>query len=435
MRFACTAALVALLGLVLTAPRAAAQYGPRPLPPVNTPGVVTASYDLPAVDSDPSGSVFTSGQDPKTPVETPAGDIIDGADGHSDFQDAVHSEWSECDECSAGRGAWFGSLGGLVMGRNRANAYWTSFETNIDDLVLNTQSAGADWTGGWQVTVGYLFGNGGCGCANSFGPCGPCGSGGCGFTGPGLGFTYWGLGNMGGFAQVDSATDDLNTTFSLLDPSTVSGQVEIGGQPFSDFFDDSASHRMTRDDSAANYELNLFFGAFNHYRWTVVPFVGFRYFRFDDQLIFAGLTGGSTWGANGGQDQAQLSFRSTNDLYGLQFGTFANYMIARRFSWFIGPKVGLFGNQMNNRAVLARGDGLLAFDVTAAKSDFSLLGEVDTGFTWFFGPHFMAYMGYRVLGVTNVALADNQFVQGIGDVKQSGSLILHGAMMGGGWTF
>jgi hypothetical protein len=90
---------------------------------------------------------------------------------------------------------------------------------------------------------------------------------------------------------------------------------------------------------------------------------------------------------------------------------------------------------MSNRSVLARGDGVLGFDVNANKSDFSLLGEIDTGFSWFFGPHFMAYAGYRVVGVTNVALSDNQFVQGIGDVKQSGSLILHGVMMGGGWTF
>jgi hypothetical protein len=90
---------------------------------------------------------------------------------------------------------------------------------------------------------------------------------------------------------------------------------------------------------------------------------------------------------------------------------------------------------MSNRALLARGDGAVGFDLDAGKSDFSLMGEVDTGFSWFFGPRFMTYMGYRVLGVTNVALTDNQFIQGIGDVKQSGSLILHGVMVGGGWTF
>lgn len=437
MRSSCTSALVVLASLVVTAPRASAQTGSPsllPLPTVAPVDVVTASYNLPAINS-PAGSIFTSQEARQDAEDSQEGDVIDAADGQSDFQEAVFNEWSDGDNCGAGGGGWFGALGGLAMGRNRPNGYWTSYETDIDSLVLNTQSAGANWTGGWQVNIGYLFGGPCGGCGNSLGPCGPCGACGCGFTGPGIGFTYWGLGNMSGFAQVDSATDELFSTFTLLDPATVSGEVEIGGQPFSDFFDNSASNRMFRDDSAANYELNLYFGAFNHYRWTVVPFIGFRYFRFDERLAFAGLAGGSTWGANGGADQAQLSFRTINNLYGLQLGTYANYWIGNRFSWFVGPKVGVYGNQMSNRAILARGDGALGFDVTAHKSDFSLLGEIDTGFTWFAGPHFMAYAGYRVLGVTNVALGDNQFVQGIGDVEQSGSLILHGVMMGGGWMF
>ncbi|HEX5443278.1 MAG TPA: BBP7 family outer membrane beta-barrel protein [Pirellulales bacterium] len=363
--------------------------------------------------------------------------MIDGADGKSEFQEALASDWCDTGDCNSntGGGRWFGAVGGLVMARNRPNAYTTTFETNVNQPVLNTQSAGADWTGGWQVNLGYLFGTGGCGCANSLGPYGPCGTGGCGFTGPGIGFSYWGLGNMGGFAQANSPTNELNSTFTLLDPSTGSGQVEIGGQPFSTFFDNSASQRISRDNGTSNYELNLFFGAFNHCRWTVMPFVGFRYFHYDERLIFSGLESGSTWGANGGQNQAQLSFRTINNLYGLQLGTYANYRISGRCSWYIGPKVGLFGNQMSGRSLLARGDGLVGFDVNSHKSDFSLLGEVDTGLTWFVGPRFMTYLGYRVLGVANVALADNQFVQGIGDVKQSGSLILHGVMVGGGWTF
>ena len=50
-------------------------------------------------------------------------------------------------------------------------------------------------------------------------------------------------------------------------------------------------------------------------------------------------------------------------------------------------------------------------------------------------------MGYRVLGVTNVALGDNQFLPfladagGFADVKDNGSLILHGATAGLQFTF
>ena len=427
MKSFCASALVFLASLGWAVSQAAAQAGAY-----DSTGAAASGFNLPVGRMSPYGSMFASST-PSADPNPESGEVIDGAVGPSDFQQAVQAEWTECDACRESCGAWYATLGGLAMGRSRPNAYWTTYSVSIDDLVLNTQNAGANWAGGWQASVGYMFGGCECGRGGGCGPYGPLGSGWT--TGPGIGFTYWGLGNMGGFAQVDSPTDSLNATFSLLDPSTGSGQVEIGGQPFSDFFDSSASHRISRDDSASNYELNLFFGTFNHYRWTLVPFVGFRVFRFDERLGFSGLAGGGTWGGNGGVDQADFSFRTMNEMYGLQLGTYATYQVFDRFSWFVGPKLGLFGNQMSNRALLVRGDGVVAYDITAQKSDFSLLGEIDTGFSWAVGPHFMAYLGYRVLGVTNVALADNQFVQGIGDVKQSGSLILHGIMMGGGWTF
>jgi hypothetical protein len=441
----CTSALVVLASLVMAAPRAAAQAGSPsllPLPAVTASDVVTASYNLPPTNTGPQGSMFV-GQDAGAPAETgeaAGGSVIDGADGHSQFQESLYNEWTDCDQCAPG-GRWFGAMGALVMGRNRANPYWTTYETNNNaNQLLNTQNAGVDWTGGWQISAGYMFGAcSGCGCC---GPCGPCGGcGGCGASGPGLGITYWGLGQMRGFAQINSPTDELSTPINLLDPTTGSGEVEIGGDPASDFFDNSASHRIFRNDRVNNFELNLLFGAFNVGRWTVVPFAGFRYFRFDERLTFGGLAGGATWGGNGGADEAYLSFRTVNNLYGGQLGTYANYMFSDRFGLFIGPKVGVFGNQMNDRTLLYRGDGVTAYDIAAHKADFSLLGELDTGLTWFVGPRFMAYLGYRVVGVTNVALGDNQFlpyladVDGFAQVKQSGSLILHGAMIGGGWMF
>ena len=130
-----------------------------------------------------------------------------------------------------------------------------------------------------------------------------------------------------------------------------------------------------------------------------------------------------------------------NNLFGAQVGTYANYWVSDRFGLFIGPKVGVFGNQMNVRTQLYRGDGASAFDIPAHKSDFSMLAEIDTGITFFFRPGFFTYLGYRIVAVSNVALGDNQFLPslsesaGFGQVKQSGSLILHGAMMGAGWTF
>ena len=47
-----------------------------------------------------------------------------------------------------------------MMGRNRANPFWTTYQTNNNvNQLMNTQNAEANWAGGGQVTVGY-----GCSC-------------------------------------------------------------------------------------------------------------------------------------------------------------------------------------------------------------------------------------------------------------------------------
>jgi hypothetical protein len=449
MKSCATRALLACAGIVLVAHQASAQYASPsllPLPPVTAVDTVTASFDLPGgTRTDPYQSVFTRGQESMpSPPPDGAGSLIPGAAGTSDFQQAVASEWGSCadDCCTTGCGGWFGGLGGMVMGRNRANPFWTTYQTNVNEnQLLNTQNAGADWAGGWEFTGGYMFGGcGGCATPSCGGvPFMACG----GATGPGIAFTYWGLAPMNGFAELNSDTNELSTPINLEQQG---GPLLIDGLPMSDYFDNSASHRIYRTDRVNNFELNGLLGAWNYGRLTTVPFVGFRYFRFDEQLKFQGLTGGGDW--DNTDDWAEHSNRMVNNLYGVQFGSFCNYMIGQRFGWFFAPKVGLFANQMNGRTLVRDGNGNLlvddfgnVYDIQAHKSDFSMLGEIDTGLTYFWRPNLFTYIGYRVVGISNIALSDNQFLiyeadyQGFREVKENGSLILHGVMLGGGFFF
>ncbi len=413
---------------------------------------VTTGYGAPGSVHDPYTSIFSSQE--TIPNPQPEG-LLGGPGGVGAFEGAVESEWSPCgdcgEECCAGGGRWFGAIGALVMGRNRANPYWTTYETNNNaNQLMNTQNAGANWTGGWAFTGGYLFGGGCCptdccsGAAGQMGALGAMGLGGvggpgcCGVTGPGLMFSYWGLGQMTGFSQLNSPTNELSTPMNL---QTQTGDVLIGGDPASDFFDNSASQRIWRNDRFNNIEFNFLFGAWNYGRVTVLPFAGLRYFRFDERLKYGGLASGAVWGQNGGADEAYLYIRSVNNMFGPQVGTYLNVQIIDGLGWFIGPKVGIFGNQMNTRTLLYRGDGVVAYDIPGHKIDFSMLAELDTGFDYFFRNGMFVYLGYRVVGVANVALSDNQFLpyladtQGFHQVKQNGDLILHGVMMGGGWVF
>ena len=74
------------------------------------------------------------------------------------------------------------------------------------------------------------------------------------------------------------------------------------------------------------------------------------------------------------------------------------------------------------------------YNIHAPCSDITFLGELDAGFDWAITANWRAFLGYRVIGLANVALADNQYLpfladtQGFSQMKQNGDLILHGIL-------
>jgi hypothetical protein len=326
-----------------------------------------------------------------------------------------------CDACNTcnttGGAAWFGAAGGLIMTRNRANPFWTTFQTNNNpNQLMNTQDAGAGWAGGGQITVGRMW---------------------C--CGTGLAFTYWGLGQMNGNSSVTDPTGNINTALST--PIDLGG-VNIGAQPASFFFDNAHEQRISRADNIQNFEINVLQAAWvNTGTFQLVGLAGFRYFRFDESLTYGSVAFGSTFGSNGGANEAYLQNRVINNLYGAQIGALANVMLTQRLGLFIIPKAGIFGDQMNGRTRLYSGDGIQGFDIYAHKSDVSFLGEIDTGLNWAITPGLRAFVGYRVVGIANLALADNQFLPfladsaGFAQIKQNGGLMVHGGFAGLAWVF
>src|SRR5262249_36667617 len=226
---------------------------------------------------------------------------------------------------------------------DRPNNVVTTVQSGTLNNRLDTNDANVNWTGGWQFSLGYMFGADGC-------------------PGPGIGFTYWGLGDMTGSAKVRSGANDLSTTFNLDSP--VSGPVLIGGNPASDFFNDAHAQSLTRTDRVNNFELNVFQPSLGFGRLQVVGLAGFRYFRFDERLTYGSAADGFGGPAD---DEAYLSFRTVNNLYGGQVGFMANYPVTGRLGIYLSPKVGLFGNQMVSNVRLFRGDGLTAFDIAGHK--------------------------------------------------------------------
>ncbi len=328
-------------------------------------------------------------------------------------QDAVE-QTAPCDaleSCDSSKGMWYGSLMALAMTRNRAPALWTTTASNDPlDLRMNTQNAGADWAGGGQVNVAYAWR-------------------GCG--GPAVAFTYWGLTPMNGSASVSDITGNPATALS----STIGfGSTLINGLPASTYFNNAQEQAIWRRDRTDNFEMNVQSGTYTTGNLQVAGLMGFRYFRFSDSLTYGSASFGNSFTSNGGGDAAYLNFQCHNSLYGGQLGAILSSLMTRRVTVFAVPKVGVYGNTMVDLQQIYGGSTVnspVSYFHTN-KTDVSVLSELDTGVTWACNANVKIICGYRVISVTNLALADNQF-GAYNHVEQSGSLILHGAFLGFTW--
>lgn len=307
---------------------------------------------------------------------------------------------------------WFGTLGGLVMTRDHANRFWTSFDvTNPENQILNSREASADWRAGGEVSIGRRFG---CGCQW------------------GVVATFWAIDRMEGFASVRDLNDNINTPINL-------GFVTIGEDPATDYFDNAREHRIWRTNELYNLEVNFVrYGLTLDPTWRMQAAVlaGVRWLRFDERLIFGSVAGGSEFGSAGGANEAYLNIRDENNLVGFQLGTMLSYYVFPRLRLYATPVVGIFGNDIRQRVHLYRGDGVEGFDLVSRKTDFSFLGQLDAGLSWQFAEHWRAYGGYRVIGISGIALADEQIppflidAPAIQDIDSNSNLILHGAVFG-----
>jgi hypothetical protein len=321
---------------------------------------------------------------------------------------------------------WYGSVTALVMGRNRPNRLWTSYETGNDPNQLPLD-ASLKWRWGGEIRFGRRFC---CGCDGHWA----------------LEASYWTL-------------DPLNSMGSLTHPSTVStplvvSGIEFGGINGTYYFDNAQEHRLWRYNEVHSVELNLIRRRMlwtYDMPWDIDWVVGIRYFRFKDRFIF-GSRKGATWGEAGGTEEAYLQDEVTNDLLGFQFGFDANYHVGCSWRLFLTPKMGIYNNHIDNSFHAYRGDGAAAnptvasgqtgtFPVEASKDVVSFLTQIDVGAEWQFASRWSARMGYRVVAVTDVGLADNQIppyvvdIPEIANIDHNANLILHGAFAGLTYNF
>lgn len=356
----------------------------------------------------PSGNVPPSG-----PMPYPS-----GPPGWQDGSAEAGSAWGAA-ECCPAPATWYVAGAGLALSRDDSNSLHTSYEAGNNPNQF-PRPRHFDWNGGWELKIGRRF------------SCGEWA----------LEADYWANEAMRGDWQFVIPGGAVSTPLIVSD-------IEFGGVNGTTLFDGAAEHRVWRQSDVQNIELNLVRARLANpgdSNWDAAVLAGVRYFRFNDDFLFASLQSGGAWGGNG-SDEAYLHERIENHLVGGQIGAEAGYRLGRTVRIVAVPKLGIYNNHTRSQFDLYRGDGVLAtptaasgvvgtYPVRSSDDSFSLLGQIDLTAEWEFRPNWTAFVGYRVVGATGIGLADNQIpiyvvdIPEIARIDTNGSLIVHGAMVG-----
>ena len=244
-------------------------------------------------------------------------------------------------------------------------------------------------------------------------------------------------------------------TMGLVDILGTVGGSPNGTQSAADYFDNAPNQHIWRDWQVQNVEANLVKNICGGSCSCVSVdyMVGFRWFRFQDGLLFGSehpLDGTAYAG-----DWIYLNDHITNDLIGAQTGFDLSYRFLNCWKAFCRPEFGIYNNhtQLNyNLYAVSSTTGQQYqassetyanpnYPVHATGNDFAFLTQVDVGLDWQLTRHVSIEGGYRVLAATGIATSDAQVpfygndTQAIANIQHNGSLVLNGAFVGGTITW
>jgi len=325
---------------------------------------------------------------------------------------------------------WYGSVTAFYMTRNQPDGFWSSANfTHEEDQIFKTDHLDLEWKMGGEIRFGRRFCcNVGCGCE-------------CVQRTWALEAAYWTLEPFDGYRSITAPGSD-----NLVTPINLS-YVPIDGTNLGYYFDNSPEHRVWRHNEMHSVEINLLSSRVDYFTgpsWNVDWLVGLRYSRFNERLVFGGVSNGNAWGDDP-PEQAYIDEWVDNNLFGVQFGVDASYCWQnRRLSVHFRPRVGLYNNSINQNFAVYDGDGVsatqsiynLQYPVKSSRNTVSFMTQLDMGLGWEIFKNCRLTCGYRVVVLTGMGLADNQVpaflldTPEIRDIASNANLVLHGGYAG-----
>ncbi len=322
-----------------------------------------------------------------------------------------------CEPCCGP--TWYARVAGLAFTRNRPRFGQISYDdTNLVGQVLSTDTGLGQWDFGPEVRLGWYLN--------------PCTA---------LEFTYWGI-----YADDTGATTYASQLVGNLNSALDFSPVNIGVDNVNDLYDAAQAHRITRDYSVHNFELNLLGGQLPRFDGNCLQLgylAGFRYLRFGEQFEYASADANPVFGADPA-NEAYYDINVRNNLWGFQVGGRADWYMTPQFSIYAAPKFGIYANYMEQRSRIYNANGVAvvgpgnplaggAFDIASDKTITSFIGEVDLGMNYQLTQCWSAAVGYRALAISGLAYATDQIpshfadLPGVVAIDDNADMILHGA--------
>jgi len=309
---------------------------------------------------------------------------------------------------------WFFGASGLVMTRTLPAGAGTM--QPLAGSQLMTSDAGFGWPGGVDLHVGRWIGPRQQHAVEAI---------------------YWGVYQTGASATLAAGPPGIN---AIPQAPTAS----VGGIPASDILSGAAQQQIERADVINDVEINWVYSLWDRPEFlpreravNLMWLAGFRFFQVNDQLTLTSGSGDPTTGA------IDLGVATNNNIYGGQVGAKFDWRFLPRLRFNVVPKFMIGGNAITNTSSLDGANGRQATfpggGPARAYSElgvFSWLGSVDTGVAWDITEQWSLWMGYRVVGVGNIAQADAQWPSvitspaSLSGIAAGSETIIHGGFAG-----
>lgn len=309
---------------------------------------------------------------------------------------------------------WFAGASGLVMTRTLPAGSATM--QPLGGVQLGTGDTGANWPGGVDLHLGRWFGM---------------------RQQHAVEFIYWGVYGLGGSADVTASGE--------IDAIPQAPGVTVAGQPSSAFLTNLDGQQISRSDVINDIEINWVYSLWDRPEFlprerkvNLMWLAGFRFFQVGDNLSLQNTP------SDASLSDLDFNVATNNNIYGAQVGAKFDWRFLPVVRLNIVPKFMIGGNSITNTSSLTQPDGAYGTfiaDGSPAKVHstlgvFSWLGSVDTGLAWDVTDHWTLSLGYRVVGVGNIAQADGQWPtsitspESLSGIAAGSSTIVHGGFAG-----